>query len=63
MGARKPLLLVLGVILFALGAFVAVRPLWIKAPLTGSRWLDMAFALVFMLRGAMNIRSARRVAR
>ena len=61
MVGRKPILLVLGVVLFALGAFVAVRPLWIKTPLTGTRWLDMAFALVFMLRGAMNVRAARRV--
>lgn len=60
MAARKPILLTLGVILFALGAFVAVRPLWIKTPLTGARWLDMMFALVFMLRGAMNVRAARR---
>lgn len=61
MHVRKPVLLVLGAVMFALGAYVAVRPLWIKAPLTGARWLDMAFALVFMLRGAMNLRSARRV--
>jgi len=61
MAGRRVFLVVLGVVLFALGAFVAVRPLWIKTPLTGTRWLDMAFALVFMLRGAMNVRAARRV--
>ncbi|HEX7018523.1 MAG TPA: hypothetical protein VF159_00825 [Gemmatimonadaceae bacterium] len=61
MAARKPILIVLGVVLFGLGAFVAVRPLWVKTPLTGARWLDMAFALVFMLRGAMNVRAAGRV--
>lgn len=60
MSARKPILFVLGVVMFALGAFVAIRPLWVKLPLTGTRWLDMAFALVFMLRGAMNVRAARR---
>ena len=49
--------LVLGVAMFAIGLFVAVRPLWVPLPLTGARWLDMAFAVVFMLRGAINIRT------
>ena len=53
---------VLGVILFALGAFVALRPLFTHwAVLTGARWLDMIFAVVFMLRGAINVRTALRV--
>ena len=52
---------VLGVILFALGAFVAVRPLFVHGrTLTGPRWLDMTFAAVFMLRGAINVRTALR---
>jgi hypothetical protein len=41
----------------AIGLFVAVRPLWMPVPLSGARWLDMAFALVFMLRGAVNVRT------
>ena len=51
--------------MFAIGLFVAVRPLWTRAPVTGARWLDMAFAIVFMLRGAINIRTvmARRAER
>lgn len=51
--------------MFAIGLFVAVRPLWTPAPVTGARWLDMAFAIVFMLRGAINIRTvmARRAER
>jgi hypothetical protein len=53
--------IVIGIALFALGVFVAVRPLFVHgATLTGTRWLDMAFALVFMLRGAVNVRSALR---
>jgi hypothetical protein len=53
---------VLGVILFALGAFVALRPLFTHwAVLTGARWLDMIFAAVFMLRGAVNVRTALRI--
>jgi hypothetical protein len=51
----------LGVALFALGMFVALRPLFTHwAVLTGARWLDMTFAVVFMLRGAVNVRTALR---
>ena len=50
--------LVLGVAMFAIGAYVAVRPLWThNSVVTGARWLDMAFAIVFMLRGLINIRT------
>ena len=53
---------VLGIVLFALGAFVALRPLFTHwAVLTGARWLDMTFALVFMVRGVFNVRSALRL--
>lgn len=53
--------LVLGVALSALGAFVALRPLFTHfAVLTGARWLDVTFALVFLVRGLMNIKSALR---
>lgn len=52
-------MLVLGVVMFVIGLYVAVRPLWThNATLTGARWLDMAFAIVFMLRGVMNVRVA-----
>jgi uncharacterized membrane protein HdeD (DUF308 family) len=51
--------LVLGIVLFGLGLFVAVRPLFThNAVLTSARWLDFAFAAVFMLRGALNVRTA-----
>lgn len=53
---------ILGVVLFALGAFVALRPVFTHwAVLTGSRWLDVTFALVFMIRGALNVKSALRL--
>lgn len=53
--------LILGAIMFALGLFVAVRPLFTHdATLTGQRWLDWTFAIVFMLRGAINFRSVGR---
>jgi uncharacterized membrane protein HdeD (DUF308 family) len=58
---KNTLKLVLGVVMFALGLYVAVRPLFTNnAILTGTRWLDMTFAFVFMLRGALNVRSALR---
>jgi len=51
--------LVLGVIMFAIGVFVAVRPLWShNAVFLGARWLDLTFAFVFMLRGVINVRTA-----
>jgi len=52
---------VLGWIMILLGAFVAVHPLWSHGrPVTGSLWLDMAFAAVFLLRGVMNVRGVRK---
>lgn len=55
------LTMVLGVILFALGLFIAVRPLFThNATTTTSRWLDFTFAAVFMLRGVLNVKTALR---
>ena len=57
--ARWVVTLVLGVAMFAIGVYVAVRPMWThNASVTGARWLDMAFAVVFMLRGLLNYRTA-----
>jgi len=56
--------LVLGWIMIALGAYVALHPLWSHGrPVTPSIWLDMAFAAVFLLRGFMNVRGRQRTAR
>ena len=53
--------LVLGWVMIALGAYVAVHPLWSHGqPVTTSIWLDMAFAAVFLLRGVMNVRGVKR---
>jgi hypothetical protein len=41
---------VLGVIMFVLGVYVGARPRTHNSVVTGARWLDMAFAAVFMLR-------------
>ncbi len=52
---------VTGVILFGIGLFVAVRPLFThNGVLTGARWLDLTFAVVFMLRGVINVRTSLR---
>ena len=57
--ARWVIGLVLGVIMFAIGLFVALRPLWTHdGVLLGSRALDLLFAVVFMLRGVVNVRTA-----
>jgi hypothetical protein len=59
--ANNIIKLALGVIMIVLGAVVALRPLYAPGrSLTGSPWMDMAFAVLFLLRGVMNVRSARR---
>lgn len=55
---------ILGVVMFGIGLYVAIRPLWAhNAVISGARWLDMAIAAVFMLRGVFNVRSALRLRR
>jgi hypothetical protein len=61
MTPRRTLSLVLGLLMIGLGAFVALRPLFVgRHPLTGQPFLDVAFALFFVLRGAMYLRALRR---
>lgn len=58
---RSRFLLALGAILIGIGVYLALRPLvGTGAPITSSRWLDMAFAVFFLIRGAMNVRTATR---
>jgi len=58
--ARVTMALLTGVAMLAAGAFIALRPLWAgRTPLTTSPWIDAAFAFFFLLRGTMNVRSAR----
>lgn len=58
---RKNAFIALAIVQLAVGAFVALRPLiGSGAPITTSRALDMAFAAFFLIRGAMNLRSAFR---
>jgi hypothetical protein len=61
---RARVTLAIGIVMMGLGAFVALRPLWAGAvPLSNSRWLDVAFAFFFLLRGWMNVRSGLKQAR
>jgi hypothetical protein len=57
---RARVAFVLGIVMIGLGIFVALRPLWRAPPLTRSVLLDVAFAAFFVLRGTLNLRSARR---
>lgn len=62
MNGRATIVLVIGLIMVGLGAYIALRLLWMGgAPMTGTRWLDLAFGAFFAFRGALNIRSARRL--
>ena len=64
MRVRTRIILLLGAIQAGVGVFIALRPLVGSGqPLTSSRALDMAFAAFFLIRGVMNMRTARRVPR
>lgn len=61
--ARGHVALVLGVIMVALGAWLLVNSVILRRPaVSGQLWLDAGFAALFVLRGVMNVRSARRIA-
>lgn len=49
---------VLGIVLVIIGLYIAFHPLLHRGAVTGMWWLDMAFAVVFLLRGVINIRTA-----
>lgn len=58
---RYRIVLVIGLAMMALGAYIALRPFWAgRAPMSSSRWIDMAFAAFFLVRGLMNVQGARR---
>lgn len=64
MNARATIITVLGAAMVVLGLYVAGRMLVTGGgAMTGNRWLDGAFALFFILRGASNIVSAQRLRR
>ncbi len=54
--------LVLGILMVALGGWLAVNAFVLRRPpLSGKPLLDAAFAFFFLLRGAMNVRTGRRL--
>jgi len=53
--------LVLGWIMVAIALYLVVHLVWSRGtPQTPSIWLDIAFAVLFLLRGLMNLRAKRR---
>ena len=63
MPTRAIILVALGALMVGIGAYVAGRLVAGGGALTGNRWLDGAFALFFLLRGASNLAAARRMRR
>jgi hypothetical protein len=60
-GTVRVVALVVGLVMIGLALFLIARPLFpAGGPVTNARWLDLAFAAFFLLRGAMNVRSALR---
>lgn len=59
--SRNIFLSFLGVLLIGLGLYIAIRSAMSPGrPVTQSHFLDAAFAVVFMIRGAMNLRAGFR---
>jgi hypothetical protein len=57
---RTDIGVVIGGVMVALGAFIAVRLLAFRGvPLTGALGLDVAFAAFFLIRGGMQFRRWR----
>lgn len=60
-GSVRVVALVVGIVMIALALFLIARPFFPPGgPVTSARWLDLAFAAFFLLRGAMNVRSSLR---
>ena len=60
---RRRVALVIGAVMVAIGVAVLARLAIVRESATPSPWLDGAFALFFIARGALNIQSAQRIAR
>lgn len=59
--ARRWIGLALGAVMVGLGLFIALRLIATGGrPLSPSLWLDVVFALFFLLRGGMHFRALRR---
>lgn len=61
LSTRHVIGLIIGVLMIGLAIFLLSRPLFPPGtPVTTARWLDVAFAAFFLLRGGMNVRAALR---
>ncbi|HJU90160.1 MAG TPA: hypothetical protein VJ672_12245 [Gemmatimonadaceae bacterium] len=61
LSTRHVIGLIIGVFMIGLAIFLLSRPLFPPGtPVTTARWLDVAFAAFFLLRGGMNVRAALR---
>jgi hypothetical protein len=57
---HSPLGLAIGAVMVSLGVFIALRLFVLdREPVTGTRGLDIAFAVFFVLRGALQYRRWR----
>jgi hypothetical protein len=49
----------MGVVMLGIGGFIGLRPAFgARSPILGAWWLDVAAAIVFVLRGVLNVRQA-----
>ena len=60
MPLRLKIGLAIGTVMFALGAYIALHPLWSREPVSSSRFLDVAFAIFFLVKGWLYLRQAWR---
>ena len=61
LSTRHGIGLVIGVVMIGIAVFLLARPFFPPGtPVTTTRWLDLAFAAFFLLRGGMNLRAALR---
>ena len=60
MPLRLKIGLAIGTVMFALGAYIALHPLWSREPVSSSRFLDLAFATFFLVKGWLYLRQVWR---
>jgi hypothetical protein len=64
LSTRHVIGLVIGSVMIGIAIFLLTRPLFPPGtPVTTARWLDLAFAAFFLVRGGMNVRAALRARR
>jgi hypothetical protein len=56
MPLRLKIGLAIGAVMAVLGAYIALHPLWSRDPVSSSRFLDLAFATFFLVKGYLYLR-------